>query len=247
MTAVLGVKCSDGVIIGADRQLEQSLPEFGQIQHTGDKIAIFENDNMIIVGAGEQHLIQRFVETTRSILDKSGYQFEDAISFIQEVYRQIKTVFRDTERDKNGELKLKTLIAFAFNDGHHLYYFDKKLEYHFITSPPLYKALGNGTAHLTAFMKQMNIILERGEETELNLHEGKFHLFWAFNNTLSIAPGSFSQIDVVTLERKDGQWVVSKLSLNELKENLEYIQEAKDNLASFLLTKERGAGNSPEF
>ena len=64
MTLVVGILCQDAVVIGADSAMTFANSRQATIEQPyPNKITIIQ-DNVIIAGAGEIGLGQRFVETT---------------------------------------------------------------------------------------------------------------------------------------------------------------------------------------
>ena len=245
MTAIIGVKCKDGIVIGADSRVTRNLGEFGPIHDLVDKIELFEGHNIIFVGAGLQHLIDRYVDLVKDVLENEETDKDDHRKFIRSIIEEAEVEFKYVDRGKDNILPVEVLLAFNSKNRPYLCHIYEDFDYKFVGNVPPSIALGLGKDGLTVFFEQMHKILINEGET-LDVSAAQFCVYWSFSNLTTLAPSSYEKTKIVSLiyNENEQEWSVGRLSTSQLNEQELHIKKIRNGMASSFRENFRSSGVS---
>lgn len=235
MTVLVGVRCTDGVVIGADSIATSTAGQFRVMQvPSNDKIRIFEQQ-VICATTGSVGLAQRLhlhvhQATTGSVFKHLA---------LNECANNISTRFL-TDCDKTRILRhppnglgCGALIAACIKGEPHL------IEYDPVTFQPeikednlFYVSMGSGQTLAEPFLAFVARVLWRN--TRPSVERAKFGVYWALLHTIKLAPGGIGgPIRLAELREVDGVWVAR--DIEETQETAQYITDLENHIADFAL------------
>lgn len=243
MTAIVGVLCKDGVVVGADSSVTFANGQLRTIEQKMKKIAIVEN-KYIIAGTGQIGLGQRFVDefekTLKSggLINRSGTPSELCRVVTQQCLKNF--ISTNVQQGQYG-----ALLAFPWQGKHHLCEFDTMtLQPELKTENLWYVSMGSGqtiTDPILGFIRKMF-----WSDGEPELKQGIFAALWTLQHAVDMNPGGINgPIDIAILECLPGNKIEARfLSDAEIQEHATNIQELEKHISSFMvkeLTKENPA------
>lgn len=233
MTVLVGVKCTDGVVIGADSIATSTAGQFRVMQMpSNNKIQIVEKQ-VICACTGAVGLAQRLhlhvVQAAR------GNVFANFT--INEAAGNISTRFL-TDCDKtlnyrigpNG-LGCGALIAACIKGEPQL------IEYDHMTFQPeikeenlFYVSMGSGQALADPFLAFVARVLWKGSRPTVD--QARFGVYWALDHTIKHAPGGVgAPIRLAELRKLDGTWTARNIEEEKTQETAEFISELETKIA----------------
>ncbi len=232
MTAIVGMLCNDGVVIGADSSSTFSTGREHTIEQPSEKISIIDN-SIIIAGTGQVGLDQRFTEVVSDAWSKKQFQ-GTPMQIAKVLSANGINDFASTQAPKEAygalvayPLKKKPcLCEFALSD------FQPEMK----TADRIwYCSMGSGqniTDPFLAFMR--SVFWTDGRQP--NVREGVFATAWALEHVVDCNPGGVDgPISIAVLERNRNNLVARRIRDEELDEIREHIDEAKTRLRDFIV------------
>lgn len=230
MTAIVGILCKDGVVIGTDSSATFVHGQhFRTIEQTTEKIEIVAN-NVIIAGTGAIGLGQRFCEVIATAWKKGRFTHHP-IDVGRELCKDAIDDFASTGAIRG---QYGAIVGFFGGGKPQLCEFGvQDLQPEFKTEHLWYCSMGSAqpiTDPFLAFMRE--IFWENGLP---NLQEGTFAVTWTLDLAIHINPGGVNgPIRMAVLEQiKGGPFTARMLKDNELGEHRENIAQAKRCLRDF--------------
>jgi len=229
MTAIVGVLCRDGVVIGAD-----SSATFGAgggirtIEQPTEKITIVEG-RYVVAGTGQVGLGQRFTRIVEVAHQGNLFRGHHIDVGRQLAANAIKD-FASTEA-KQGTFA--ALVAFPINHAPYLCEFAiADFQPEFKDDRMWYCSLGSGqliTDPFLAFIRE--VFWAAGVPS---VQDGIFAVTWALDHAIAVNPGGVNgPVRIAILERSGGRAAARMLADDELQEHRENIQQAKERLRTF--------------
>jgi len=248
MTAIVGVLCRDGVIIGTDEAYTLTTytpkgPASVIEQLSKNKIEIIEN-SIILAGTGEVGLNQRFSEIIKRAYDNKLFSGSGKASHLEIAKELSKQAIEDFSYSHAQLGSYGALLAFPFNKKPYLCEFAlKDFQPEFKMADQIWFCSMGSTQVITdpflAFMR--GIFWSEGPPT---LEEAILVVVWTIQHAIDVNPGGVKGIpQVAILEAVQGQFRARKLE--EIDEHLQRIEEAKEHFRKFPLVIEPGATEEP--
>lgn len=240
MTAIVGVMCRDGVVIGTD-----SSATFGAgggirtIEQPTEKISIVAG-RVVVAGTGAVGLAQRFARVIE--VAHEGRLFRGHhVEVGKELSRRGIDDFGSTQAPK---AKYAALVAFPIDHQPHLCEFDlADFQPEFKDARMWYVSLGSGqliTDPFLAFIR--DVFWTTGPPS---VQDGIFAVTWALDLAISCNPGGVNgPVRIAVLERVDGRAAARMLEDDELQEHRQNIVAAKERLRS-LPAEQAPAADTP--
>lgn len=233
MTVLVGVKCTDGVVIGADSIATSSSGRFNVMQvPSNNKIRIFEKQ-VICATTGSVGLAQRLHLHVLNATKGSVF----ANLALNDAAGNISTRFL-TDCDKtltwrtgqNG-LGCGAMIAACVKGEPQL------IEYDHVTFQPeikednlFYVSMGSGQALADPFLAFVARVLWKGSRPTVD--QARFGVYWALDHTIKHAPGGVGEpIRLAELRKVEGTWTARNIEEEETQETAEYISELETKIA----------------
>lgn len=235
MTALVGIFCKDGIVIGAD-SAATSATAGGQptIEQPVLKLHIVD-DKIIIAGTGAVGLGQRFNALVTELWDKKQFSDKSEIVVAKMLSHAMIQDFGHTFL-KPGQLG--ALVAYPCKDaskvdGCHLVEFAvNDFQPEFKTPNLWYVSMGSGQLIIDPFLGLFReVFWDNGPPT---VQEGIFAATWALDHAVNINPGGVNApVRIATLLKEKGDWRARMLTDDELLEHRASIAAAKDALRHY--------------
>ncbi len=240
MTLIIGVKCQDGIVIGAD-----SLTTYGSKieQEVSDKIQFIAPD-AVIANAGAVGLSQLINDELRKCWDNVRMK-QDANNAKNEISRimwsQISAAMEraDEAHKRLGErvldsVRCHSLVALPVDNSHLLLFYDESAQPTEITFESTFFSIGSGSLQADPFLAFIKRILWRNSAPN-NMAEGIFSVLWTLEHVsrVNAGLGVGGRSNVFVLKTLDNVWTAEKLSKHDLDEQLIAIPVAENYMGEF--------------
>lgn len=235
MTAVVGIRCTDGVVLGTDSAATLAK---GQQQRTieqlTEKLHVVD-DRVLVAGTGSVGVGQRFVDIISDICEDEFYKNHDVdgLSVGRALSKAALEDLRDTIASKG---LYGALVAFPCRKDLYLCEFDTDhFQPELKTLDGIWYASMGSSQHITdSFLGFVRNVFWRDEPPNVNL--GQFAVTWTLDQAVALNPGGVKKpISIGVLEEDaEGGWPrARRLDADELKEIRVSISAAKDALREF--------------
>lgn len=233
MTVLVGVKCSDGVVIGADSIATSSFGASSLMQIKTDKLAVV-GDRVLVASTGAVGLGQRFVDTVQRAWKDGAFQ-SSCIDCARHLSRAAIGDFRQTgvPFSPQGGWGYGALVAAPHQDRPELIEFGAQDFQPEIKSDRLhFVSMGSGQMLAEPFMGFISRVLW-GEGVP-DVRTAMFGVYWALNHAIQMSPGGVGEpIRLATLRREGTDWVARLLEPEELEEQAQHIAAIEDRIADY--------------
>lgn len=232
MTILIGLLCSDGVVLGSDSSSTFGSKSLRTIEQQTKKIDIV-NDSVIVAGTGQVGLGQRFGYIVKQCWDDKVFQ---------KPYQEVgRTLCEETRKNfastgvSHGEYG--ALVAYGSGSGFYLCEFSvQDFQPEFKDKKIWYVSMGSGQLIIDPFLGFLREIF--WENTPPSLNEGVFYVLWALHHVIQLNPGGINgPMQIATLKRSKGALVAHILEDSEIQEHnnnvegvIRHISQYKDVL-----------------
>lgn len=255
MTLIVGVRCSEGVVIGADSAA--TLGALGQqtVRQDCDKIEVVR-DRVLVAVSGPLGLAQRFVgEVARrwAAQKLSGESWEvmgklrSAFApHIEEEMRAAQAALPVIGATALTSAVSQTLVALPLKRQAYLFQFDQQGAPEEATVQIPFVCIGSGQRLADPFMAFIRGILwEAGKYP--SLADGIFAALWTIQQAIDVAPGGLGgPVHIFTLNPQGGDWRAREIPSDELQEHYQAIDQARAALRDFRKTLQAPAEDVPQ-
>ena len=248
MTVLVGVRCTDGVVIGADSAATSSHGPQSLIQIISNEKINIIGGKVIIASTGSVGLGQRFHGVIKSSWDKKLFQ-KPMMECLREITRATLQDFEYTGNGRlppqQGGLNFGSLMAFPLDGAAQLVEFGsldfqpeiKKDQIHFV-------AMGSGQVLAEPFLAFVSRVLWGGNPPDVQM--GAFGLYWVLSHTIQYAPGGVGKpIKIAVLKKEKGDWVARSVEGDELQEPEQHVAEIEKLIASYPKAVVEGVTSAP--
>jgi len=255
MTLVIGLKCSDGIIVGADGAAT-TVDSMGQytIRQAHKKLKII--DHSIIVGhSGPVGLGQMIREEITSLWNERGLSHKkshEAMEIIRgKIWPHVSAALQaaSVARPAVGPFALQsalcqTLTALAVSKNPCLFQFDHQCSPEAATEDLTFISIGSGQQIADPFMAFLKRIFWPDHLPNLNM--GIFAIYWTLDHAIQTHPGGVADPkQIAVLEQKDGKWRARELDEVELRDHAESAADAEEYLRKYPSTFKNPKVDSP--
>lgn len=245
MTAIVGVLCRDGLVIGTDSSMT-----FGSgmgdrtIEQPSEKLKIYSGA-IIVAGTGQVGLGQRFgriIETAYS--ERLFVGTHHYIQVGTELSRRTIADFSSTAV-KVGQYG--ALIGFALGEKPHLCEFPiSDLQPEFKTETMWFCSMGSGQPITDPFLAFIREVFWR--DGVPSVQDATFAVTWALDHAVEINPGGINgPVRIAVLEKQAGKFCARILDNDDLQEHRENIEQAKERLRTFPKSQNADAPGTPDI
>jgi hypothetical protein len=234
VTIIVGVKCTDGVVIGADSAATSSHGPNRLIQILSDDKINIVGGKVIIACTGSVGLSQRFHNIVNGQWNQKAFQKP-----IDESLRLITSAtiadFRQTGVPQHPQFGLQfgSLMAAPIAGKAELIEFGtmdfqpeiKREKLHFV-------AMGSGQVLADPFLAFVSRVLWSGKSPDVQM--GAFGLYWVLSHTIQYAPGGVGHpIKIAVLKKLKGEWIAQSVEGDELQEPEQHVVEIEKLIAAY--------------
>lgn len=230
MTAIVGVYCRDGVVIGTDSSTTFTQGALHTIEQPSDKIYIV-GDRIIIAGTGQVGLGQRFVNIVQN-----SWNAKEINGTGLEVAKRlcIKTVDDFASTGVRGN-NYGALVAYPASGKHHLCEFAiTDFQPELKTENIWYCSMGSTQAITDTFLAfTRDIFWAEGPPT---VADAIFSVTWTLDLAVEINPGGVNAPVRIAVLRNNhkGQLFAELLTEEELGETRQAVQDMKERMQGIM-------------
>ena len=233
MTLIIGVKCEDGIVIGAD-----SIRTFGTgiEQEVNNKIQI-DDGNVLIATSGVVGLSQLIKDELRRCWRDVKQQ--ERVSYTRNLISdamllQIKPAFNRADVLMSRFEGCSSIVAFPLQDNHVLLQFNARADSIEITQESPFVSIGSGSVQADPFLAFIKRTFWHDKAPE-NISEGTFGVLWTLDHVsrVNAGLGVGGRSRVAVLQKQGNLWRADFYSDDHLGEHKEAILVAEDELRSF--------------
>lgn len=247
MTLIIGLKCSDGIVLGADGIVTSS-----SIRQAVSKLDIIAGCCVVGV-SGPVGLRQRLVACidelwaagTFSKLTTANAMLAMRTKFLEHLGPEMQAVALARGALGDGvatNVLSQTLVALPFGGSTLLCTFDPLGSPQEVTNALPIATIGSGTQMADPFMAFQRRLFWPNQLP--SIADGTFAVYWALDHTIRNHPGGVGgDKQIVVLRREKQGWRASDLSDSELEEHGLMLEHAENYIAEFpSVWRNRGAG-----
>lgn len=235
MTAIVGIRCKDGVVIGAD-----SSATFGDgggrgviEQSTSRKIEII-GESVIVAGTGAVGHMQRFTQVVQNLWSQKHFQGKTEIDIGKMLASSGINDFNQTGAMNN--LQFAAMVAYPANDQPSLCELPGGPG---IFQPEIKKvddlwfaSTGSGQVITDPFLALLRKVY--WPDAAPSVQGGVFMAMWALQHACEVNPGGINlPVKIAVLDRGKGKLRARMLEEAQLAEHLNMVAEATKHMASF--------------
>lgn len=229
MTALVGIYCSNGIVIGADSAATSSAGNIRTIEQPVMKIDIIDG-RFIIAGTGQIGMGQRFCNVIDTLwVNKEFKDCNDEFAVVRRITGKATQDFGETGAPKG---QYGALVAFPWKHNRFLVEFAATdLQPEFKNDRLWYVSMGSGQMILDPFLGFMREVFWRdGPPT---VQDGVFATTWLLDHAVKVNPGGVNDPVRIAVLEKDKDWSARLLTDDELLEHRSNVDAAKEALRNY--------------
>jgi 20S proteasome alpha/beta subunit len=252
MTLIVGIKCSDGIALGADGAATFGALGQRTIRQPTTKLEILK-ENSVIGVSGPVGLGQQYSGELLKLLESKEFDRGTGQSAMSKMQRAFRAHCEEAFKGANmamqglGQVALQsaiatTLVALPVAGVPRLFQFDQQCAPEEATESLPFVAIGSGQSIADPFLAFLRRIFWPNDLP--TLVEGVFAIFWTLQHAIQTNPGGVADPkQIVVLEKSDKGLRARELSQDDTLEHEEAIQEAESALRQL---RERLASKAEE-
>jgi 20S proteasome alpha/beta subunit len=245
MTAIVGILCRDGLVIGADSSTTFASGVGSPIiEQPTEKLSLISNC-IIVAGTGQVGLGQRFCHVVEVAYEEKtflGLKHPTAVG--NEICKRAIADFTYTTANKG---QYGALVGFVLGDKPFLCEFAVlDFQPEFKTETIWYGSMGSGQAITDPFLALMReVFWDKGPPT---VQDATFAATWALDHAIQVNPGGINgPVRIAVMEKTSGKYRAKMLDEAELEEHRQNIQQAKERLRAFPALQSADAPDTPDI
>lgn len=240
MTAIVGVLCHDGIVIGSDSSTTFTHGNMRTIEQKGEKIEIVES-RVIVAGTGPIGLGQRFCNIVKNTWNNNEFK-GNAMEVCKGLSKAYIQDFHSTFLNKN---MYGALVAFPCEQKLYLCEFDTEVfQPELKTNNIWYCSMGSSQPITDPFLALIREIYWKEDLPSVN--EAIFAVTWTLDHAVQINPGGVNgPVKIATLQKVDKSFEARKLDEHELDEHRQCVEDAKTTLRE--LRARLNSNNTPNL
>lgn len=232
MTVLVGVRCSDGVVIGADSMATSTAGVFPLVQlPANEKIQIF-SDEIIVAATGAVGLSQRLMVHVEAAIQGNVFKNLKTSECIGNISQRFMQDCQKTAVPFNPQhgIGFGALLAATIKGEACLVEYDTRgFQPELKLGKLFFVSMGSGQTLAEPFLAFVARVLWK--ETVPTVDQAKFGVFWALHHAIRYAPGGVGgDIKLASLRQAEGKW---KAQMIDTEEAGEYIAELEQHISEF--------------
>ena len=246
MTAIVGVLCKDGIVIGSDSASTFSAGNMRTIEQPSKKCEII-NDELITCGTGAVGLNQRFQEILRANWAEKRKSGKPPITMCTELSTLALQNFKSTGLDFNT-ISYGNVTGFLHAGEFYLCEFETRtLQPEMKTKDSLWwVSMGSGQPITDPFLGFVRKIF--WDDKQPDLKDGIYGTIWALQHVISLNPGGVGGPVQISILTKENNKLVAKILTNdELAEHQEYVNNFENEIKKCKLGSVNSTASVPVF
>lgn len=249
MTSIVGVYCSDGVVIGTDSSATFGAGGLRTIEQETKKVQIYHG-TVIVAGTGEVGLGQRFCNITEKSFRDPAFTKRKPIETVTALAKSTIADFQPTYTafpNYQPGFKFGALVAYSTGEDFHLCEFDPvtfRPELKLPEQKFYFSTMGSGQPITDPFLALMRKIFWKTERP--TVADAKFITTWALTHAIEVNPGGIKDpIQMAAIRKNDkGRYSAAMISDEDIQEHMDIVNAAESHLTSFkeiLLGRQKAA------
>lgn len=246
MTLIIGILCSDGVVIAADSAATYATAGMPTIWQQTQKIEISDG-SLIVASAGSVGLSQRSKQAISELWLKSAFSGKNAVQaggIIGEALKQhllVELNAAQIARNVVGKSAVDgavslCMVALPVNKVPALIQFNECGAPEVATSDLQFVSLGSGQLTADPFLAFLRDRFWPNRQPLLS--EGIFAAYWTLDYAISHSPGGLARpIHIAVLEKIKDSWKPRRLTEDELSDHEQQIRSIETYLSNYPKTR----------
>lgn len=242
MTLIIGIRCTDGIVLGADGAATLGTTFQPTVVQPMRKLDIIR-DSIIVGVSGPAGLGQLFKGEIDKLWQEqklSGKKPFEAMSILREAmwkhagpnWEATAVVSRTLGAQAAISASTGTIMALPVSKLHCLFQFDHQCSPEQATEDLPFASVGNAQWIADPFLAFLRRIFWKDKSP--SLVDGIFATLWALDHAIVTNPGGVANPkQLVILEKLSRDWKARELQDAELQEHYQAIEEAEKSLANF--------------
>jgi len=245
LTVLVGVRCTDGVVIGCDSIATSSMGQFPLIHLPFDgKIKVFAGD-VIVACTGAIGYSQRLHEHIEAAIKGGVFTNFAARECTANISKRFISDLIGSMAPTGGPngLGIGALMAANLKDGPMLVEFGTSdFQPELKTEKLFFVSMGSGQVLADPFLAFVSKVLWKSKMP--TVEEAKLGVYWVLDHTVKLAPGKVGPpIRLATLRMTDGKWTAAEQDTQEF---AQYVEELENHIGKFIRASvEEAAVNPP--
>ncbi len=250
MTLVVGILCTDGIVVAADQQAQHGALGQPTVGQPMTKVEIIGTDTLF-AASGHIGLAQQLaavIERTRDRFDNQAYH--GAIKHVQSAFREIINPALETAGygvrvyGQQAAMELATcgcLLGAPFKKDLKLVEISPQASVELMTPQMPFIALGSGKNTADPFLGFLRDVYWKDRQP--NLREGTLAAYWTVKHAIDMKiRGVGFAVEVFELKKSGTTAKARKLDDANLQEHDEFINSAKDAMCSIATVRSAEPG-----
>ncbi len=238
MTSIVGVYCSDGIVIGTDSSATFGSAGVRTIEQETKKIQIYHG-TVIVAGTGEVGLGQRFCNLTEKAFRDAAFSkrkpIETVTALAQIAVKDFQSTYTAFPNFQPG-FKYGSLVAYSTGEEYHLCEFDPltfRPELKLPEQKFFFSTMGSGQPITDPFLALMRKVFWNSDMP--TVAEAKFITTWALTHAIEVNTGGINgPIQMAAIRKNDkGRYSAAMISDSEIREHSDMVESAESHLADF--------------
>lgn len=228
MTVLIGVRCTDGVVIGADSAATSAAGQMPLAKHQVDKIEIV-GGRIIVAGTGQVGLGQRFTEIVKRANTNKNLQgtcVESSKFLAREAIQDFS--FTGMQVGQYG-----ALVAAPFDKEGCLVEFDtSSFQPEVKTGKMTFVSMRSGQMLAEPFLSFVHRTFWKMQTPSVK--DALFGVHWALAHTILCAPGGVGDpISLATLTNRKNDWTAQIVGEDVLEEQRVHMAAIEDRISGY--------------
>ncbi|RWA59452.1 hypothetical protein [Mesorhizobium sp.] len=244
MTILVGVKCSDGLVIGSDSIGTSAMGPMPLLQsESNSKIRLF-GDKIIVACTGAAGLSQRLYAHVEGALNGNAFTGNKVHESTTNVTRRFLEDCHKSFVPRQGSQGLgfgALMGAYIAGEPRLVEYATTDFQPELKEDRNFYVSMGSGQQLADPFLAFISRVLWHDKPP--SIEDGKLGVYWALDHTCRLAPGGVGgAIKLAVLSQGSGSWKAELLE--QVGEQAQYVSELEAHIAKFSRTTVEEAESS---
>ena len=256
MTLIIGIKCSDGVVIGADgaATLGTGLGQ-GTARQDVKKLTVVSG-RLVVGSSGPVGVTQQYEEVVEQLWSDrkfSGKKPGQAMQILQEAFLEcLKLRYQAAQMSvpvvgnnvaSQGVL-CSTILGITVSHTPLLVHVNHAGNSELTTDDVPFVSIGSGQALADPFLAFIKRVLWAGRAP--NRGQAILATIWSLKHAILTNTGGVSEpMQIATIEKQNGDWTARELEDGELEEHRQAVMDAESKLADYFSPSSSSAPETP--
>lgn len=235
MTVIVGVRCTDGIVVGSDSIATSAMGANNLMQvPSNSKIQIFP-ENVIVAATGSVGFTQRLSVQIEKAIKGAVFKNLPVNECTANIANKMLTDLQSSMVQKHPQhgIGFGALIAAPIKGEPYLVEFGTMDFQPEIRKDKLFfVSMGSGQLLADPFLAFVKRVLWKDEVPTVDI--GKFGVYWVLDHTIRLMPGGVGgPIKLAVLRKVEGQWTAQEIE--DMQGQAQYVAELESYISKFAL------------